>query len=110
MSQRKDVTVNYVKAIVEAIARVKRDKVFTLEVMGKYFRTKDKELLEETYEVAATKYLRRIPYPTPEAFRAVLDELAQVNPKAKGQDPKRFYDDTILQELDKSGFVNALYR
>jgi ABC-type nitrate/sulfonate/bicarbonate transport system substrate-binding protein len=110
MNQRKDATVNYVKAIVEAIARVKRDKPFAVEVMGKYLRTKDKEMLEETYEIALTKYLRRVPYPTPEAFRNVLDELAQVNPKAKGQDPKRFYDDAILQELDKSGFVNGLYR
>jgi NitT/TauT family transport system substrate-binding protein len=110
MNQRKDATVNYVKAIVEAIARVKRDKPFAVEVMGKYLRTKDKEMLEETYEIALTKYLKRVPYPTPEAFRNVLDELAQVNPKAKGQDPKRFYDDAILQELDKSGFVNGLYR
>ena len=110
MNQRKDATLNYVKAIVEAIARVKRDKPFAVEVMGKYLRTKDKEMLEETYEIALTKYLKRVPYPTPEAFRNVLDELAQVNPKAKGQDPKRFYDDTILQELDKSGFVNGLYR
>ena len=110
MNQRKDATLNYVKAIVEAIARVKRDKPFAVEVMGKYLRTKDKEMLEETYEIALTKYLKRVPYPTPEAFRNVLDELAQVNPKAKGQDPKRFYDDAILQELDKSGFVNGLYR
>ena len=110
MNQRKDATVNYVKAILEAIARVKRDKPYAVEVMGKYLRTKDKEMLEETYEIASTKYLKRIPYPTAEAFRNVLEELAQVNPKAKGQDPKRFYDDTILQELDKSGFVSGLYR
>jgi NitT/TauT family transport system substrate-binding protein len=110
MNQRKDPTLNYVKAIVEAIARVKRDKPFAVEVMGKYLRTKDKEMLEETYEIALTKYLKRVPYPTPEAFRNVLEELAQVNPKAKGQDPKRFYDDLILQDLDKSGFVSALYR
>jgi NitT/TauT family transport system substrate-binding protein len=110
MQQRKDVTVNYVKSIVEAIARVKKDKAFALEVMGKYFRSKDKEMLEETYEVASTKYLKRTPFPTAEAFRAVVDELAQVNPKAKGQDPKKFYDDSILQELDKSGFIAALYR
>lgn len=110
MTQRREVTVNYVKSIVEAIARVKRDKPFALEVMGKYFRSKDKEMLDETYEVASTKYLKRLPSATAEAFRAVLDELAQVNPKAKGQEPKRFYDDSILQELDKSGFINGLYK
>jgi len=40
----------------------------------------------------------------------LVDELAQVNPKAKDQDPKRFYDDSIIQELEKSGYINALYR
>jgi hypothetical protein len=51
-----------------------------------------------------------MPAPTAEAFRSVVDELAQVNPKAKGQDPKRFYDDSIIQELEKSGFVSGLHR
>jgi hypothetical protein len=57
-----------------------------------------------------TKYLKRLPFPTAEAFRTVLEELAEVNPKAKGQDPQKFYDDTILRELEKSGFINALNR
>jgi len=51
-----------------------------------------------------------VPTPTAESFRTVVDELALVNPKAKGQDPKRFYDDSILQELDKSGFISSVSR
>ena len=110
LQQRRELTTNYVKAILEAIARIKKDKPFTIDVMTKYLRTNDKEILDGTYDVSVTKYLKRIPFPTPEAFRSVLEELAQVNPKAKGQDPKKFYDDSILQELDKSGFINALNR
>lgn len=110
MAQRRDVVVNYVKSIVEATARIKRDKAFTIDMMMKYFRTKDREMMEETYEVSVTKYLKRVPTPTAESFRTVVDELALVNPKAKGQDPKRFYDDSILQELDKSGFIAGLGR
>jgi len=79
-------------------------------MMMKYFRTKDREMMEQTYEVSVVKYLKRMPAPTLESFRSVVDELAQVNPKAKGQDPKRFYDDSIIQELEKSGYINALYR
>jgi NitT/TauT family transport system substrate-binding protein len=110
LQQRRDMVTNYVKAIVEAIARLKKDKAFAVEVMGKYLRTNDKEILDETYAVSIAKYLRRVPLPTPEAFRAVIDELAQVNPKAKGQDPRKFYDDSIVQELEKNGFIDALYR
>jgi len=110
MNQRRDVVVNYVKSILEATARIKRDKAFTIEMMMKYFRTKDREMMEETYEVSVAKYLKRVPTPSAESFRTVVDELAMVNPKAKGQDPKRFYDEGILQELDKSGFINSLNR
>ncbi len=110
LNQRRDVVASYVKSILEATARIKRDKPFTIEMMMKYFRTKDREMMEETYEVSVNKYLKRIPTPTAESFRTVVEELAQVNPKAKGQDPKRFYDDSILQELDKSGFIAALSR
>lgn len=110
MAQRRDVVVNYVKSILEATARIKRDKAFTIDMMMKYFRTKDREMMEETYEVSVNKYLRRVPTPTAESFRTVVDELSLVNPKAKGQDPKRFYDDSILQELDKSGFIGSLNR
>lgn len=110
LQQRRDVAVNYLKAFLEAIARVKKDKSFALDIMGKYLRINDREMLGETYDFAITKYLKARPYPSVEAFRSVINELAQVNPKAKGQDPRRFYDDSILQELDKSGFIDALYR
>jgi NitT/TauT family transport system substrate-binding protein len=110
LQQHREVAVSYLKAFLEAIARVKRDKPFAMDVMGKYLRTKDRELLDETYEFAITKYLKSRPYPSAEAFRSVVNELAQVNPKAKGQDPKRFYDDGILRELDKAGFIDTLYR
>ena len=110
MAQRRDVVTNFVKSILEATARIKRDKAFTIDMMMKYFRTKDREMMEETYEVSVTKYLKRVPTPTAESFRTVVDELSLVNPKAKGQDPKRFYDDSILQELDKSGFISSVSR
>lgn len=110
LNQRRDVVTSYVKSILEATARIKRDKAFTIDMMMRYFRTKDREMMDETYEVSVTKYLKRIPTPTTESFRTVVDELAMVNPKAKGQDPRRFYDDSILQELDKSGFINSLNR
>jgi NitT/TauT family transport system substrate-binding protein len=110
VQQRRELVTNYVKAVLEGMARLTKDKDFALEVMSKYLRTGDREVLEQTYAVSVTKYLKKNPLPTAEAFRSVLDELAQVNPKAKGQDPRKFYDDGILRELEKSGFIKSLYR
>jgi hypothetical protein len=87
MAQRRDVVTNYVRSILEATARIKRDKAFTIDMMMKYFRTKDREMMEETYEVSVTKYLKRVPTPTAESFRTVVDELSWSIPKPKDKTP-----------------------
>lgn len=48
--------------------------------------------------------------PTVEGLRGVLEELAQRNPEAKDADPKRFFDDSFVRDLQKSGFIDALHR
>ncbi|OGP28570.1 MAG: hypothetical protein A2038_06805 [Deltaproteobacteria bacterium GWA2_57_13] len=105
-----DLVRRYMAAQVEAIARMKRDRNFTMNVMGKYLRTSDPELLSETYEIYAQKYLMGVPLPTVEAVRPVLEELAPRNPKAKDQDPRKFFDDSFVRELQASGFIDSLYR
>ncbi len=105
-----DLVRRYVAAQLEAIARMKRDKKFTLAVMGKYLRTSDQEILSEAYEVYVQKYLLKVPLPTAEAVRSVLDELAGRNPKARDQEPRKFFDDSFVKQFETSGFIDALYR
>jgi ABC-type nitrate/sulfonate/bicarbonate transport system substrate-binding protein len=105
-----DLVRRYMTAQVEAIARMKRDRPFTLGVMSKFLRTNDSEQLAEAYEIYANKYLLKVPLPTVEAIRAVLEELESRNPKAKGQDPKKFFDDRFVRELQSSGFIDSLYQ
>jgi len=40
----------------------------------------------------------------------VLDDLAGRIPKAKDADPKRFFDDSFVRQMQSSGFIDALYR
>ena len=105
-----DLVRKYMAAQVEAIARMKRDRPFTISVMSKFLRTTDNEQLSEAYDIYANKYLARVPLPTVDAMRAVLEELELRNPKAKGQDPKKFFDDRFVRELQTSGFIDGLYR
>ena len=105
-----DLVRRYMMAQIEAIARMKRDRAFTISVMSKFLRTNDQDQLAEAYDVYVNKYLMKVPLPTVEAIRAVLEELEPRSPKAKGQDPKRFFDDHFVRELQASGFIDALYR
>jgi ABC-type nitrate/sulfonate/bicarbonate transport system substrate-binding protein len=105
-----DLVRRYMMAQTEAIARAKRDKSFALKVMGKYLRTANPAALGESYEIDVQKYMLRVPLTTTESMKSVLDDLAGRIPKAKDADPRKFFDDSFVRQMQSSGFIDALYR
>jgi ABC-type nitrate/sulfonate/bicarbonate transport system substrate-binding protein len=105
-----DLVRRYMMAQTEAIARAKRDKNLALTVMGKYLRTANPNALSESYDIDVQKYMLRVPLTTVEAMKSVLDDLAPRIPKAKDADPKRFFDDSFVRQMQASGFIDGLYR
>ncbi len=73
---------------------------------AKYLATKDQEIIEEAYRGFAPLF-PKIPYVTDEAIRSVLSVTD--HPKAATANPKDFYDNRFLRELENSGFVKELY-
>jgi NitT/TauT family transport system substrate-binding protein len=106
----RDLVRRYMLGQVEAIARAKRDKNLTLKIMGKYLRTANPAALAEAYDIDVQKYMLKVPLTTVEAMKSVLDDLAARNPKAKDADPKKFFDDSLVRQMQSSGFIDALYR
>lgn len=105
-----DLVRRYMTAQVEAIARAKQDKNLAMSVMGKYLRVTDSELLSESYDLYVQKHLLKVPLPTVDALKPVLEELAPRNPKAKEVDPRRLFDDSFVRQLQSSGYIDSLYR
>lgn len=105
-----DLVRRYVTAQTEAIARAKRDRNLALKVMGKYLRAANPAALAESYEIDVQKYMLRVPLTTIEAMKSVLDDLGGRIPKAKESDPRKFFDDSFVRQLQSSGFIDALYR
>lgn len=105
-----DLVRRYMMAQTEAIARAKRDKSTALKVMGKYLRAANPAALAESYDVDVQKYMLKVPLTTSEAMRSVLDDLAARIPKAKDSDPRRFFDDSFVRQMQSSGFIDALYK
>jgi NitT/TauT family transport system substrate-binding protein len=89
------------RAYVAAIERIKTDKAFTVKVLSKYMSTTDPIVLEYSYNVGLPLF-RTPPYPTLEGVQAVLDYLAEKDPKAKQFQPKDFVDVSLLQEIEKA--------
>ena len=105
-----DLVRRYIMAQTEAIARAKRDKPLALKVMSKYLRTTNPAALTEAYDIDVQKYMLRVPLTAAEAMKSVLDDLALRIPKAKDADPRKFFDDSFVRQLQASGFIDGLYR
>ena len=108
--ERRETVGQFIKSLAAAIHRFKSDKPGSLKIMQRYIKNADPKVLEETYRVYALQYLPRAPYPTHNGVRAILDSLETVIPEAKKADPGAFVDVTLVQELDKSGWIDRMYR
>lgn len=107
----RDRATRFIRAFVEGIAFFKKSKAESLEVLRKKLRMdpQGEKYLAKSYDLLASTYYDRVPYPSIQGAETVLDLVAKDNPKAKGADPKSFVDSSIVKELDTSGFINALY-
>ena len=104
-----DVMRRLVKSFVEGIHLIKTNPEVTKRAIGKYMRMKDQKELDESYEILDSLTQRK-PYPTLEGFKNIIGELSSKIPAAKSAEPKDFVDVRFLQELDRSGYIDGLYR
>ena len=106
IQQKPEAVIRYLRAYTEAISIIRRDKESTLKVMGKYMKTDNQKVLEAVYEEHLPVF-QRLPLMTKEAVQAVLDVAK--SPRAQQMKPEEFFDNSFLQKLETSGFINSLY-
>ncbi len=109
ISKSPDVVRRTVKSYVEGIQVMRTNPRLAKAALSKYMRITDDGELEETYQLLR-KLVPVKPYPTLEGLRVVLDELSEKIPAAKTANPKDFTDTLFLEELDRSGYIDRLYR
>lgn len=99
---------SFLEAIIEGTHRFKTDPAFAVEVMGRYTRTADRKILEESQRVYASAF-ERVPYPDPEDMKLVLTQVGENNPRARGADPRDFVEPRLIREIEASGLIKRLY-
>jgi hypothetical protein len=72
-------------------------------------RMKDQKELAEAYEILDSLTPRK-PSPTLEVFKNIIADLTSQIPAARSAELKDFIDVRFLEELDRSGFIDGLYR
>jgi hypothetical protein len=70
---------------------------------------RDVRYLELSYNLLASTFYNDVPYPSIRGIQTILEKLAEEDPKLKERNPKSFADESIIKELDDSGFTKALY-
>ena len=104
-----DLTRRAVRSIIESIHLIKTNPELSKRAIRKYLRFKDERDTDEAYQIMRD-VLPRKPYPTAEGVKAVLDELSPKLPAAKTAQPRDFMDIRFIEELDRSGFIDRLYK
>ena len=108
---QRDKARRFLMGYLEGIAYFKQHKQESIEIVKKKLRTGPAQEgnLARAYDLLAAKYYETKPYPSLKGVESVLGFAEKENPRAKGADPKSFVDDSLLKEIDASGFVKTLY-
>jgi ABC-type nitrate/sulfonate/bicarbonate transport system substrate-binding protein len=109
LRERRPVVKSFVQAYAEGLHRFMTDRDFSIQVMKKYLRLDDKELLDEAYAFYSER-LEKIPYPTIKGIKFILDEMAEKHPQARKTAPESFVDLSLLQEMEQVGFFKQLWK
>lgn len=112
IKNNRDKVLRFLKGYVEGIAFVKQNKKESVDIVKKKLRIGPEQEgnLERSIDLLIAKYYETIPYPSLRGAETVLGFIEKDNPKAKAADPKSFVDDSLLREIEQSGFVKTLYR
>ena len=102
------VTLHTVRALVRGIHFFKTQRQETIKILSKFFRTDDQEALAELWTVYSEAIPEK-PYASQPAVQAVLNHLAESDPRYAQHKPAEFMDAGILSELDRTGYIDRLY-
>lgn len=112
IKNNRDKVSRFLKGYLEGLAFVKQHKKESIDVVKKKLRigAEQERNLEKSIDLLSAKYYEQIPYPSMRGVETVLGFVEKDNPKAKTADPKSFVDDSLLREIEASGFVKTLYQ
>ena len=108
LAEKRSMIVNSIKASIETLYLLKKDRKFAREVLKKYLRIDDDSMID----IGIDYYLTRhgdgmLILPDRKGLEFVIADTAKTNSKARGQTPEslRVLDGSVLDEIRKSGFL-----
>jgi len=98
----------FIRAFVEGVHYGKTQRGPTIKIMMKYLRSSDAAMFNELYDMYILQNIPRIPRPSPESLKTVIDQMAESDPRVASLKPEQFIDGRFFAELEKEGFIQKL--
>ena len=99
----------FLRGYMEGIQYLKSHKDESMKIFSKYVRNPDLAIMAYLYEEISTRAEKDL-RPQAEALRAMIDLAALYFPQAKKLTEKDNSDLSLIDEIQRSGFVEQLYR
>jgi NitT/TauT family transport system substrate-binding protein len=100
----------FLRGFVEGVHFAKTQRGPAIKIMQKYLRSSDAAMFDELYEMYIIRNIPRIPRPSPESLKTVMDQMVETDPRVATLKPEQFIDARFFQELDKEGFIQKLWK
>jgi NitT/TauT family transport system substrate-binding protein len=101
-----------VRAVLQANAFILNpaNRARIVDIMTTQLALKSQEESTAVYDDLLKFYVFKKPYPTRDGFANVISEVAKSVPKAAALKYEDVVDVSIMEKLDKSGFIDSLYK
>lgn len=109
IAKNPDVARRAVKSLIEGIHLMRTNPAVAKRALSRRMQIKDEKEIDDTY-LLLKSFVQIKPYPTLEGFKTIFEDLAKRVPAAKNANPKDFVDTRFIEELDRSGFIDGLYK
>ena len=104
IAQQRDVVLRFLRAFSRGMHRYRTDKEFSKKVLAKYGKINDEQILEGTWQDYAPT-MQKSPRPSLKAIQFLLEN--QFPDKKPAPKPEQFVDLSLVDQLEKSGFIDS---
>lgn len=109
IARNTDVIRRVVKSMIEGIHFMRNNPAVAKRAIGRHMQIKDERELEDSYQLLRS-FIQPKPYPNLEGFKPIFEEAGKRLPAAKTANARDFVDTRFIEEFDKSGYIDGLYR
>jgi NitT/TauT family transport system substrate-binding protein len=101
VAANKDLAQRYIDAIVEAIAREKKDETFAVQTLAKWIKNPDDAANRASYKFFSQDIVQTYPYAKPEQLADAQATLGKSSSKVAGYDLNKLIDNSFVQSAEK---------